>query len=288
LWRALLFNTISNIPDAFIGDTLLKIAVLSDVHLIADNDPYKHLHTRRDFFKSAWPSFQNLLKKVNDESPDLTILLGDLVDWFSPENIAFGLDLLSKLQTPWYITPGNHDVAAPIGGFDQKDYKTEATRDYAAYWKQLRVDFTDRVIEIEGCYLILLDSALSNLTSGSESWLNEALNSEHPKFLFTHVPPDLPETREYILSVDPRRSMAKYVLSGAPNLYNIIKNRVSDVFTGHLHFAGDVSSDTTHFHLCNMSISMHDPHRDQSSIASATILESSGNTLLYRKITADI
>ena len=266
----------------------MKIAVLSDVHLIADNDPYKHLHTRRDFFKSAWPSFQNLLKKVNDESPDLTILLGDLVDWFSPENIAFGLDLLSKLQTPWYITPGNHDVAAPIGGFDQKDYKTEATRDYAAYWKQLRVDFTDRVIEIEGCYLILLDSALSNLTSGSESWLNEALNSEHPKFLFTHVPPDLPETREYILSVDPRRSMAKYVLSGAPDLYTkCLVGRVAHIFTGHLHFSGELSRGETQFHLCNMGISMFDPHREQSAVASAIIIESVGEAHCLRKITIE-
>lgn len=266
----------------------MKIAVLGDVHLIADNDPYKNLHTRRNFFKSAWPSFQKLLQKVNGESPDLVILLGDLVDWFSPENIAFGLDLLSNLNAPWYITPGNHDLAAPAGGFDQKDYKTEATRDYAAYWKQQRVDFTDRVINIEGCQLILLDSALSNLTTGSESWLNEVLNSETPNLLFTHVPIDLPQTREYILSVDPRRSMIKYVLSGAPNLYDyILKNRVSDVFTGHLHFAGDLTSDTTHFHLCTMSITTNDPNRKQNAIASATIIERSGNTLMYRKIIVD-
>ena len=262
----------------------MKIAVLSDVHLIADNDPYKHLHTRRNFFKSAWPSFQNLLKKVNAESPDLTILLGDLVDWFSPENITFGLDLLSHLNTPWYITPGNHDLAAPSGGFDQTDYKTEATRDYAAYWKHQRIDFSDRVINIEGCQLILLDSALSNLTTGSESWLNDVLNAPTPNLLFTHVPIDVPQTRDYILSVDPNRSMKKYVLSGAPNLYAILQNRVSDVFTGHLHFSGDLICDTTHFHMCTMSITTNDPNRKHNTIACATIIERSGNTLMYRKI----
>jgi 3',5'-cyclic AMP phosphodiesterase CpdA len=266
----------------------LKIVVLSDVHLIADNDPYTYLHGRREFFKSCWPSFQSLLKKVNDESPDLTILLGDLVDWFGSENIAFGLDLLSELRQPWYMTPGNHDLAAPAGGFDQEDYQTEATRNHVAYWTSLGVDLSNRVIDVDGCNLILLDSALSDLTDGADDWLGEVLNGGKPNFLFTHVPVDLPETREYILSVDPRRSMIKYVLSGVPNLYaEHLVDRVSHVFSGHLHFAGDLKRDTTRFHLCNMSITMYDPSRDQSAVASATVIEGGGDDFVFRKITVD-
>lgn len=266
----------------------MKIAVLGDVHLVADDDPYKNLHGRREFFKSCWPSFQSLLKKVNDESPDLTILLGDLVDWFGSENIAFGLDLLSDLQNPWYMTPGNHDLTAPVGGFEQENYNMEATRDHVSYWKTQGVDLTNRVIDVEGCNLALLDSALSDLTDGAEGWLDEVLNSGGPNFLFTHVPIDLPETREYILSVDPRRNMAKYVLSGAPHLYlEQIKNRVSHVFSGHLHFAGDLNCDVTRFHLCNMSITVYDPNRDLGAAARATVIEGNGNTCTFRKITID-
>ena len=263
----------------------MKIAVLGDVHLIAGDDPYKNLHGRREFFKSCWPSFQSLLKKVNDESPDLTILLGDLVDWFSSENIAFGLDLLSDLRNLWYMIPGNHDLAAPVGGFEQEEYKTAATRDHMSYWKTQGVDLSNRVIDVEGCNLVLLDSALSDLTDGAEGWLEEVLNCGRPNFLFTHVPLDLPETRDYILSVDPRRNMAKYVLSGAPDLYfEYIVDRVSHVFSGHLHFAGDLNRDVTRFHLCNMSITMYDPSRDQNAVASATVIEDNGN---IRKIIVD-
>jgi len=266
----------------------MKVIVLGDVHLIADDDPYKYLHGRREFFKSCWPSFQQLIKRVNTEAPDLTILLGDLVDWFSHENIAFGLDMLSELQNPWRMTPGNHDLAAPVNGFEQKDYKTSATRDHGAYWKTLDVDLTNQAIEIDGFNLILLDSALSDLTAGSEEWLGEVLKCEGPKFLFSHVTIDLPETREYILSVDPRRSMIKYVLSGAPNLYlDHIKDRVAQVFSGHLHFAGDVTCDATRFHLCNMSISMHDPNRNQNAVASATVIERDRDIFRFRKITVD-
>lgn len=265
----------------------MKIAVIGDVHLVADSDPYTRLHGRRDFFKSSWPSFQKLIQTVNKESPDLTILLGDLVDWFSPENIAFGLDLVSALRSPWQMTPGNHDIAAPSGGFDQEDYATNATRDHLAYWSDQGVDLANRSISIDGFNLILLDSALSDLVNGSDSWLRESLSTDQTPLLFTHVPIDLPTTREYILSIDANRSMTKYVLSGSPNLYTEhIQNRIPHVFSGHLHFAGNLTHGTTHFHLCNMGITMNDPHRDQGALASATVIEGYRGALEIRKLVA--
>ena len=158
----------------------MKVTVIGDVHLIADSDPYKRLHDRREFFKSGWPSFQRLIEEVNDESPDLTILLGDLVDWFSPENIAFGLDLISGLRHPWHMTPGNHDIAAPAGGFQQEDYTTVATRDHLAYWEKQGVDLASRTIDLGGCCLVLLDSALSDLVEGTLDWLGDVLNGGRP------------------------------------------------------------------------------------------------------------
>jgi 3',5'-cyclic AMP phosphodiesterase CpdA len=252
----------------------MKIAVLGDVHLIADDDPYKKLHERRLFFKSAWPSFQRLLTEVNGEAPDLVILLGDLVDWFSPQNIAFGLDLLSALTAPWYMTPGNHDLAAPSGGADQQAYHTEATRDYLIYWAEQGVDLSNRTLATAGFASILLDSALSNLTARAGEWLYEAARSDVPNLLFTHVPIDVNITREYILSVDARRSMTKYVISAEPELYGrSIAGRIDHVFTGHLHFDGDLRLARTHFHLCNMSVTMDDPNRSYGTVATAKIIE---------------
>ena len=264
----------------------MKIAVVGDVHVISDHDPYKNLHVRRAFFKSCWPSFQHLLKKVNDEAPDLVILLGDLVDWFSHENMVFGLDLLADLHSPWYMTPGNHDIAVPTVGYAQNMYQTEATRDYLSNWSKQGVDLSTRVIELDGCHVILLDSAMSNLNEGDEVFLAQVLENAKMPLLFTHVPVDLPETRDYILSVDSRRNMSKYVLSGSPNLYpHHIKGRIPHVFSGHLHFAGNLECDATRFHLCNMGITMYDPHRDQSAIAQATLIEGQPNALSFRQIT---
>jgi 3',5'-cyclic AMP phosphodiesterase CpdA len=266
----------------------LKVAVIGDVHLISDTDPYKSLHRRRDFFRAGWPSFRRLVDRVNGESPDLTILLGDLVDWFSPENVAFGLDLMSELRHPWQMTPGNHDIAAPSGDHTQEDYATTASRDHLAYWADNDVDLSNRAVDLGDTRLVLLDSALSDIAEGAEAWLDETLKDVSSALLFTHVPIDTPETREYILSVDARRNMKKYVLSGAPDLYTkCLVGRVAHIFTGHLHFSGELSRGETQFHLCNMGISMFDPHREQSAVASAIIIESVGEAHCLRKITIE-
>lgn len=259
----------------------MKIAVLGDVHVVADSDPYKHLHDKRSFFKSAWPSFQRLVKVVNRESPDCVVLLGDLVDWFSPQNITFGLDLLAELNSPWYMTPGNHDLAAPTGGPDQEAYATTATRDHLSYWAEQGVDLSNRAIDLAGCSCILLDSALSDLAAGAEAMLQHSA----PRLLFTHVPIDTTITRDYILSVDPRRSMVKYVISGAPDLYGqYIEHRIAHVFSGHLHFSGDLQLDNTRFHLSTMSITMNDPHRSYATVATAKIIEYKQDALAFRDI----
>ena len=266
----------------------MKIAILGDAHLIADGDPYRHLHQRRAFFKNAWPSFHRLLKKVNEESPDLVIFLGDLVDWFSAPNITFGLDLFSALQCDWCMTPGNHDLAAPSEGPQQQDYQTTATRDHLAFWANQGVDLANRSFEIGGATVILLDTALSDLTDGTEAWLDGALQGVVAPFLCTHVPIDTPAVRAYILSVDPRRSMAKYVLSSAPHFYRrYLEGRSMHIFSAHLHFPGDLHIDRSRFHLRPMSITVSDPHRAQSTVAAAAIVEGTKKAFSIGEVVVD-
>ena len=201
-------------------------------------------------------------------------MLGDLVDWFSPENVSFGLELMSKLKRPWKMTPGNHDLAAPIGDASQEAYKTEANSDHGFYWEEVGVEFGNRLISEEGLRLVLMDSTLNTVYPGTEDWLDGVLGQDTHNILLTHVPIDTPETRDYILSVDANRSMKKYVLSGAPNLYaETLQGRVDSVYSAHLHFPGKVSVDSSEFYLCDMSISMRDPNRNSSCLASAAVLD---------------
>jgi 3',5'-cyclic AMP phosphodiesterase CpdA len=257
----------------------MRIAVLGDAHLIADDDPYKNLHEIRGFFKSAWPSYRDLIAEINGMSPDLVVMLGDLVDWFSPENMSFGLELMSELHAPWKMTPGNHDIASPSGDPSQDVYKTKQDVGLGSHWNKAGVIFGNREIDCDGLCLLLMDSPLSRVQEGTEDWLNGAMLSDGCNILLTHVPIDTPEARDYILSVDGNRSMAKYVLSGAPDLYReSLKGRVDHVFSGHLHFSGDLVVDTTDIHLCDMSISMHDPHRNSTRKGTAYVIDWDGRT----------
>ncbi len=81
--------------------------------------------------------------------------------------------------------------------------------------------------------------------------------------------------------------MARYVLSGAPNLYaDHIKNRIGHVFSAHLHFPGDLDLDQTRFHLCKTSITMDDPNCRQSTTATATMVEYRHKAFRFGQIVA--
>jgi 3',5'-cyclic AMP phosphodiesterase CpdA len=258
----------------------MKLAVIGDIHLISDLDPYKGLHTVRDFFKSAWPSFRDLVQRINAESPDLVIFLGDLVDWLSPENADFALDLIGGLDTPWVVTPGNHDLAPPDGDHGLERFRTSDSRDHVEFWSARGVDMSNRAVSAGDWTLLLMDSALSNLADGSEQWLANATGSAGSLLLFTHVPIDTPETQAHITSAAPGRNMTKYVLSGASQLYErYLEGRVRHAFGGHVHLPLHCRAGAMTQHICGMAITMHDPGRNENSVASATIVTLDGPTV---------
>lgn len=265
----------------------MRLAVIGDVHLISDRDPHRDLQQRRRFFKDAWPSFVDLLRRVEAERPDQIVFLGDLVDWHSTENLAFALDVLSRLHTPWLLVPGNHDLEAPVQDGPPGSYRLHGDRAHRAAWADLGVDLSDRRIDAHGWRLLFCDNALSDLPTDTASWLAQEATGTDSGILFTHVPIDLPSTRAYILGVDPHRSMTKYVLSREPDLFERhLAGRMRALYSGHLHFGGDLDHHGTAVRLCSMGITMFDPNRQSGTIAEASILDLGADTLVHRRLVA--
>lgn len=239
----------------------MKLVIVADLHLISPRDPYKEKHAARDFFAGAWHSFKQLSKLIKEEAPDLVISLGDLVDWYSDENRDMAIELMNDLNLPWLVTPGNHD-------FERLERRDEdRTGDIVQIlakdgyeisksgWSQCGIELHNRLIEADGVGLLLMNSAFSDVPPGTKEWLDESLERCRTNLLFTHVPLHVPEIREYILSVDPGRDLVKYVQHQAPWVFREeLVGRVQHVFTGHLHFPGEICVDGTRMHMLGMSI----------------------------------
>lgn len=243
----------------------MKVVVLGDLHFISPQDPFDDIVAKRRHFAEAWPSFQRLGKLIRREAPDLIISVGDIVDWYSPQNRDFGIGLLDELQIPWMVTPGNHDFQGyrpSIGdqGVREMILGPEYRPVALAGWQERQIDLTNRVVDAGSYQLLLMESALSSVPEGTERWLQEALASSERNILFTHVPLNLPQVGSYIHSVDSKRNLTKYYQSGAPHLFReCLDGRVQFVFNGHLHFPGAIEHFGTTSYLLPLSITPERP-----------------------------
>lgn len=242
----------------------MKLVVLGDLHLISPDDPFKEAHQSRSLFARTWESLQTMIRLIRAESPDLVISLGDLVDWYSEENRDFALNLLEEMGVPWVATGGNHDYAlyergpnGVVGPFSTPEGRAFAERG----WQARGIELGNRLIDTPDAQLILVDSAVSSIPDGTEAWLAETKREGVRRLVFTHVPLNIPPVVEYILSVDPGRSLEKYVQSGAPRLFDeCLRHQVDAVYSAHLHFPGRLEVDGTEMHMLSMSTVSDEKH----------------------------
>ncbi|WP_168735619.1 metallophosphoesterase family protein [Cohnella fermenti] len=236
----------------------MKLAILGDLQLVSPDEPRDELRRRRKHFADAWPSFRPIADRIRKESPDLILSVGDLVDWYSVENRDYVADLMNGLGIPWEATPGNHDYSVYTWSQERGayDYYSQGERWLEADrgWKEGGINFDNRTIDVGNTRLILMNSAFSGVLPGTREWLREQTRSEQRKILITHVPVDIPEVRDYILSISPGRELAKYVQSHAPWLFDeCVRGRIGDVYSGHLHLPGRITVDGTSMHLLGLS-----------------------------------
>ena len=60
------------------------------------------------------------VEAINQLGPDLAVVLGDITNSGSADELAMANGLFARLQMPWYVIPGNHDTkAVESGSFDR-------------------------------------------------------------------------------------------------------------------------------------------------------------------------
>ena len=227
----------------------MKFGILTDPHLISPDDRHESHRKKRAFFGKAWPSFQESLELLHDQSVDEVIILGDLVDYYTDANRDFALSQLEALEAPWHLTPGNHDFEVP--GMEQPEAAFHAREG----WADAGIPIENRVIDVDDVRFLLVDSALSKVSNQSTDWLEKSLETNRSCVLCTHVPIDVPPVVEAIKRIDPNRDMTKYVQRGSPELFeSTLKGRVDLVLSGHLHFSTQADIEGTIQHILPMAI----------------------------------
>ena len=158
--------------------------------------------------------------------PDITVVTGDLVDHGEPEEYEHLLALLSRLQMPFFVIPGNHDAREPLrDAFRSAGYLSAN-------------GFLQYAIEDYPLRIVALDTLIPGQHSGSLcaerlGWLDSTLAAqpERPTVIVMHHPP-FPTAITY---------MDKYGLDNSAALAEIVARnpQVERILCGHLHRAID-------------------------------------------------
>ena len=149
------------------------------------------------------------IEQANGLAPDFVINVGDLIDGYSEDPAqldAMWRDfaaITGKLNAPFFICPGNHDVSNDTM---LKDYIARWGRDGRSYYS----------FDYRGCHFIVLDStSASRLPEFAEeqfAWLATDLaaakDAKHV-FMFFHYPAwqdDVPFWNRLVAMVDPAKT----------------------------------------------------------------------------------
>ena len=172
--------------------------------------------------------------KALDPQPDALVITGDLTDRSDPREFAVAKRLLSRLDMPVYLLPGNHDstndMRQEMAGFPGLMDNPEGKICYTATIGDIR--------------LIVLDTYLTGSPCGEVgreqlSWLEARLSEDQrPTLIALHHPPALSGIRH----------MDQIGLTDAPALEKVVRPHahVERFLCGHLHrpiiagFAGKI------------------------------------------------
>ena len=158
----------------------MLIAQITDPHIKREG---KLAYKRVDTAKNLAACVDHVVQLA--EKPDLVLMTGDLTDFGRPDEYALLRRLLSPLDMPLYVIPGNHDHRENLRkAFGDHDY-LKGDDEYLHY-----------VVDEYPLRMIGLDTTIPGKPGGEMcatrlAWLDKKLSQEpdKPTILFMHHPP---------------------------------------------------------------------------------------------------
>jgi 3',5'-cyclic AMP phosphodiesterase CpdA len=192
------------IPDARADDQ--RVVFVTDLHL----------SLRRPYYQDNWDM---VVAWINAEKPPLVVVGGDVVLGVPDDNLEdldYAREQLARLEVPWRVIPGNHDIGDNIvsGGMDAR----VSTERRQVWLDRFGIDYWRE--DIGEWSLIGVNAQIFNgqgLAADLEqqAWLEATLaeiEPHRPIALFVHKPlftdhPSDPEVQYHSLELQGRRQL---------------------------------------------------------------------------------
>ena len=195
------------------------IVQISDLHITYQNQ-------RAHGCAPTAGNLKRCVEHINQLEPaaDVVLVTGDICNDAHIEEAEYAARILSALNSPYYIVPGNHDRRdILLSAFDKNTYALDER------------GFFNYVIDDYDMRLIGLDSLQEGKSSGKFSekpaeWLSDCLdqyNDDKPTLLFMHHPPVKCGIAETDLQVFKGKKRLGKIISKHSNIEQIL--------CGHIH-----------------------------------------------------
>ena len=248
----------------------MRIVQISDIHLAP-------------FRPSTLQHFQVALECVENESPDLVIISGDICTNGDndPSHYGYAKAYLENLTIPWRAIPGNHDVGCHLNEQTGKTLKMEALERFREFIGP------DRWTEQDGnVKIVAINSELAGSGSLEEreqlAWIRDEITSSPSggSVVFMHSMVYINDVDEkscyWTLDPEPRKELLGIFHEGP----------VKAVFNGHLHCHFEIEHDGLPIYSCPaIGFPINDdpfPHRGDSR-EGYFVIETSDKGISYEK-----
>lgn len=221
-----------------------KVIFVGDLHIGDVASASSFDFEARTHYISKEKEVEKLFNTINESNPDLIICVGDVVDWFSNENLEKALSLFEILNAPWLISPGNHDFQLPPSKWalnnDGVMHKDADVSGYMAKAKAIKgwvsrgVQIQNQVFKLGAKTFLLVDSSCDKIEEPSLIWLENEMKLPGQYVIVTHVPLKTPQAvASYERNKNRKENDVLVPISG--RLQQICR-RIEMLVCGHVHF----------------------------------------------------
>ena len=231
-----------------------KLIVFSDIHYLDISVDEKEIHKKRKLTQYAEILTDRLIRKINEEEPDVSICLGDLIQDVANherdiENFTYIWNKLKNIKVPFYGVLGNHDLKS-----------MDSRKEIEQIMGYENATFS---VNIKGYHFVILSTNIREdngekdggihkaqcIAEEEINWLkNDLAQNSLPCIIFTHF--GLAEDRQignYWFEKNPEKGL----ISNRNEVKEIIKqdSNVIAIFSGHQHWTKQIVEDGKSYYL---------------------------------------